>query len=116
MTTRQVLGHIDCPTCGTAGGVRITHDKNGEPFGYCEAKCHQQIRIGGDSYRVGLFLQRYPWAASKPEPAAPAVAPVSKPAAPAAKAATTTPAAAPAPSKPARRSPMEDALGFLGMK
>ena len=59
---RVVLGHVDCPTCGTPKGMRITHDKNGEPFGYCEAKCNQQIRIGGDKYRVELFLIRHPWA------------------------------------------------------
>lgn len=60
---REVLGHIDCPSCGTAKGMRITHDKNGEPFGYCEAECSQQLRIGGDLRRVRKFVARYPWAA-----------------------------------------------------
>lgn len=35
---REVLGHIDCPACGTAGGMRVTLDKNAEPFGFCEAR------------------------------------------------------------------------------
>lgn len=62
MGARDVLGHIDCPACGTPGGMRITHDKNGEPFGYCEASCNQQLRIGGSRYRVAQFVARYPWA------------------------------------------------------
>lgn len=64
---KKVLGHIDCPACGTAGGMRVTHDKNGEPFGFCEAECNQQMRVGGSPRRVALFVARYPWAA-KPEP------------------------------------------------
>ena len=64
---REVLGHIDCPTCGTAKGMRITHDKNGDPFGYCEANCSQQMRVGGDARRVRDFIARHPWAA-KPVP------------------------------------------------
>ncbi|WP_395137280.1 hypothetical protein [Schlegelella aquatica] len=86
---RDVLGHIDCPTCGTKGGMRITHDRNGHPFGYCEAECSQQLRIGGDQRRVQLFLARYPWAAGKPAatpgdpaPAAPAAVPLPVSAAP----------------------------------
>lgn len=57
---REILGHIDCPACGTVAGMRITHDKNGEPFGYCEAECSQQLRIGGDARRVRKFMERYP--------------------------------------------------------
>jgi hypothetical protein len=64
MKARDILGHIDCPTCGTAKGMRITHDKNGEPFGYCEAECSQQMRIGGDARRVRKFVERHPWAAA----------------------------------------------------
>lgn len=73
---KATLGHIDCPSCGTVKGMRITHDKNGEPFGYCEAECDQQLRIGGKASRVRAFLARYPWAAGAPapEPAAPPVA------------------------------------------
>lgn len=63
MAEKKIFGHIDCPTCGTAKGMRITHDKNGHPFGYCEAECNQQMRIGGDARRVRKFLERFPWAA-----------------------------------------------------
>lgn len=59
---KSIFGHIDCPTCGTKGGMRITADKNGDPFGYCEAECGQQLRIGGDKARVQKFLSRFPWA------------------------------------------------------
>lgn len=85
-----VLGHIDCPSCGTSKGMRITHDKNGAPFGYCEATCSQQLRIGGDADRVRRFVARHPWAAAPvtgtaPAPAAapapaPAAAPLAEPA------------------------------------
>jgi hypothetical protein len=57
------LGHIDCPTCGTAKAMRITHDKNGDPFGFCEDGCGQQLRIGGSPMRVRAFVARYPFAA-----------------------------------------------------
>lgn len=110
---KTILGHIDCPTCGTAGGMRITHDKNGDPFGYCEAECAQQLRIGGDRWRVQKFIERHPWAA-KPKADAPAEAPASAPAV--RPAATEAPAPAPAPKKTEARSPMADALNFLGMK
>lgn len=63
---KPVLGHIDCPTCGTAKRMRITHDKNGDPFGYCaldDGGCGAQLRIGGRSDRVRAFVARYPWAA-----------------------------------------------------
>lgn len=65
---KKVLGHIDCPTCGTAHGMRISEDKNGDPFGYCEVNCGQQLRIGGDPRRIRDFRARYAWAA-KPVPA-----------------------------------------------
>lgn len=89
---REILGHIDCPSCGAAKGMRVTHDKNGEPFAFCEANCNQQLRIGGDKRRVRLFLERFPWAAGPDaiaanKPAALPVAPV--------------PVAVPAPKKPA---------------
>ncbi|MFM7000411.1 MAG: hypothetical protein ACKOXU_05035 [Limnohabitans sp.] len=63
---KVIFGHIDCPTCGVANGMRITHDKNGDPFGYCEAECGQQLRIGGDKRRSNKFLARFPWAAGSP--------------------------------------------------
>jgi hypothetical protein len=80
MAEKHVLGHIDCPTCGTAHGMRVTLDKNGEPFAFCEANCNQQMRIGGNARRVAAFVARYPWAAGKAEAPAPATVPVTAPA------------------------------------
>lgn len=83
---REVLGHIDCPCCGTPKGMRVTPDRNGAPFGYCEANCNAQLRVGGDARRVAAFVARYPWAAGKkleepaPAPAAPAPVQAAKPA------------------------------------
>lgn len=56
----EILGHIDCPSCGWDGGMRITTDKNGEPFGFCEANCDQQLRIGGKPRRVEQFYAEHP--------------------------------------------------------
>lgn len=93
MKNQTILGHIDCPTCGAKAGMRITQDKNGHPFGYCEATCSQQLRIGGNAGRVAKFLARFPWAAGQ---AAPAAAPVSAP----------VPAPVPA-SKPKSENPFD---------
>jgi hypothetical protein len=60
MAKGDLLGHIDCPSCGTVKGMRVTLDKNDHPFGYCEVKCSQQLRIGGDAYRVKEFYAKYP--------------------------------------------------------
>lgn len=105
----KVLGHIDCPICGTAKGVRITHDKNGHPFGYCEAECNQQIRIGGNERRVAAFIARHPWAAgpvtdtAAPPPAAETTPkPAKKPVTVTAPAPVPQPAVTPPP--PARTS------------
>jgi hypothetical protein len=106
MAKGEILGHIDCPTCGTAKGMRITHDKNGDPFGYCEAECNQQMRIGGDKRRVKAFLARYPWAAG----AAPVTDTEPKPAPEPEKAAA--PAPAPKPKAPPRNA-FDDAVAFL---
>ncbi len=57
---KKIHGRIDCPCCGTEDGVRITEDKNGKPFGFCDAKCGVQIRIGGDAYREAEFKKHYP--------------------------------------------------------
>lgn len=119
---KEVLGHIDCPCCGTAKGMRITPDKHGAPFGYCEATCNVQMRIGGSAYRVGLFQARYPWAkvpATRSE-AAPAPALAQEPTKPAAAPApVATPAPAPAPvQQPAARkadSGLSTALHLLGI-
>lgn len=56
----EILGYIDCPTCGTDDGMRITRDKNGHPFGWCEKSCGQQLRVGPDPRRVRDFFKLYP--------------------------------------------------------
>lgn len=92
--------------------MRITADRNGDPFGYCEAECSQQLRIGGDARRVRKFIERHPWAAGKPaEPAQPAAVPVTatvpepKPAA--------APVPAPATAPKAKRAPVANPFDFL---
>lgn len=81
---KPALGHIDCPTCGAAKGMRITHDKNGHPFGFCEEGCGQQLRTGPSPMRVREFIKRYPFAAKAAQPApAPAPEPAPAPAQPA---------------------------------
>lgn len=123
---KEVHGHIDCPTCGLADSMRITHDKNNDPFGFCEAGCGQQMRIGGNAHRVRQFLKRYPWAAGKaaaapkadkkPEPAPEPIQPEKTPPA------SITPAAAALPPAPEdthhgpvrKRSAFEDAVAMLG--
>lgn len=42
--------------------MRITQDKNGDPFGFCDANCAAQLRIGGSPHRVAAFRRLYPWA------------------------------------------------------
>ena len=95
--SKETLGHITCPACGTANAMRVTHDKNGEPFGYCEDGCNAQLRIGGKPRRVAAFLKLYPWAAGKAAPTAPTPAPAPE----AAPAPAPAPAKAAAPAKPA---------------
>lgn len=106
MKTRDILGHIDCPTCGTAKGMRITADKNGDPFGFCEANCGQQLRVGGDPRRVRDFVGRYPWAkpgtVTAPAPAAPPV--------------TVTGDKAPEPEPKPKRQPVANPFDFLLQK
>jgi hypothetical protein len=89
--TKQVLGHIDCPTCGKDDAMRVTADRNGDPFGFCEDGCGQQLRVGGKPGRVRAFVARYPWAAASPVPL-----PLQEPA-PAKLPGTDTPPAAPEP-------------------
>jgi hypothetical protein len=103
MKAVHVLGHIDCPTCGTVGGMRITADKNGDPFGYCEAECSQQLRVGGDARRVRKFLARYPWAAGQEQ----------QQTAPAVKAPDRDPAPQEPPAK--KRAGWADGLAALGV-
>lgn len=64
----EILGFIDCPTCGAAGRMRVTADRNGAPFGFCE-ECAQQLRIGGSAHRVEKFKGRHP-ALFRPAPEA----------------------------------------------
>lgn len=111
--TREILGHIDCPACGTKAGMRISPDKNGEPFGYCEATCSAQLRIGGDKARVAAFVARYPWA--KPPAAAPVTTPGTVPA-PAKPAAKPKPEPAPVPAPAPKRAGPFDILGAFGAK
>ena len=80
--------------------MRIAPDKNKEPFGYCDATCSAQLRIGGDKVRVARFIARYPWAKPAAAPVTPP-APVPAPAKPAAPAGTT---AAPAPAPAAKKT------------
>lgn len=95
---RAVLGRIDCPTCGETHGMKVTHDKNGEPFGHCLG-CAQQLRIGGNPRRVAAFTARYPWAKGGDVPPAPAPAPV-------------VPKTPPPPTKPkATANPFEFLMG-----
>lgn len=60
MAKGDLLGMITCPHCGLADGMRITEDKNGQPFGFCEAECDGQLRVGGKSRRVDAFYRKYP--------------------------------------------------------
>lgn len=58
-TKGEVLGAIDCPVCGYRNGMRIATDKNGEPFGFCEANCDAQLRVGGKKSRVEQFYRNH---------------------------------------------------------
>jgi hypothetical protein len=61
-------------------GMRVTRDKNGAPFGFCE-NCAAQLRVGGNARRVRLFERLHPWAAEGAVPvtvAAPVAAPVTE--------------------------------------
>jgi hypothetical protein len=91
--------------------MRITHDKNGDPFGYCETTCNQQMRIGGEKSRVARFLARFPWAAKPVTVTAPEPVP-----SPVKAVAVPVPATVPeiTPQKPAApMSSMAQALQFL---
>ena len=101
----DILGYIICPTCGTHEGLRITRDKNGHPFGWCEKSCGQQLRVGPDPRRVRDFFKLYP---QLTERSAEPPAPDSKPE-PAATAAAEPP---PKPAK--KRSAFEEGLSILG--
>jgi hypothetical protein len=112
---KSILGHIDCPACGAPKGMRITHDKNEEPFGFCEAECGQQLRIGGNPRRVRLFVARHAWAA-KPVPVTEARPEPEKPVTVTGK---KQPAKVPEPVAvtvpPAKRSAFDDAMSMFGV-
>lgn len=111
MKERTILGHIDCPTCGMQQAMRITEDKNGDPFGFCEANCGQQLRIGGDRRRVRDFFNRYPSVQRRADDAPAATAAPST-------AATVEPELdkpAPAKQDKPKRSAFVDALEILGV-
>lgn len=64
---REILGHIDCPHCAEVARMRITPDKNGAPFGYCE-ECNGQLKVGGNQSRVAAFYRKYPQIKKPGEP------------------------------------------------
>lgn len=93
--------------------MRVTLDKNAEPFGFCEARCGGQLRVGGRADRVAAFLDLYPWAKPEPEQAQPP----QKPAAQAPVTGTGTEPEqpkAPPTKKAAPRSAFADAVALLG--
>ena len=118
--SKQILGHIDCPTCGSKGGMRITTDKNGDPFGFCKDGCKQQLRIGGDPDRVHDFYAAHPSIAKTERELGPlddaARLPVTETAPaqakPAAQPAAPVTETAPAQTKPARK-PAANPFDFL---
>ncbi len=113
MKDRTILGHIDCPTCGRPGLMRIPEDKNGEPFGFCGDGCGQQLRIGGNGARVAAFRQRYPWAGGKPA-AAPVASPAPTPTPKPAPKPASKPAPEPSPAPAAKTSSFSDLLANFG--
>lgn len=107
----DILGYINCPSCGTQHGMRITRDKNGHPFGWCEKSCGQQLRVGPEPRRIRDFMKLYPQLSSRAdEPKAAVTAeplevpPVTLP--------KPQPPAAPKPAK--KRSAFEEGLSILG--
>ena len=115
MSKKPVLGHIDCPYCFASDTMRITHDKNGKPFGHCD-DCDGQLRVGGKPYREKKFIERYPFSGQKaPEiPVTVTVpAPVEKPATVEPIAPVTAPVA-PVQQTQKRKAGFADALQMLG--
>lgn len=60
MSDGKIIGHINCPYCGAVNGMRVKLDKNGAPFGFCEANCDGQLRVGGKARRVEAFMKLHP--------------------------------------------------------
>lgn len=57
---KTIYGRITCPHCGWSDGMRITADKSGKPFGFCDANCGGQLRIGGSAHREREFFKAHP--------------------------------------------------------
>lgn len=72
MSDKDIKGRITCPYCGTQNGMRITADRNGSPFGFCDANCEGQLRVGGKTKRVDGFMRLHPNIALAFNPSAPA--------------------------------------------
>lgn len=68
MAKGELLGRMACPSCLMVDGMRVTEDKNGHPFGFCDANCGQQLRVGPDNFRIQKFLAAHP--AMRPRPLA----------------------------------------------
>ena len=60
MAHRDFLGRMACSCCGLENGMRVAEDKNGAPFGFCDAGCGYQSRIGGDAERIEKFHLHHP--------------------------------------------------------
>lgn len=101
MAKGDLLGFMDCPVCGYQAGMKVTEDKNGQPFGFCEQNCDAQLRVGGKAHRVEKFYRLH--LAIKRPGEAPPLPVVAVPVAPAkADATETTKPTAPA-ATPAKR-------------
>lgn len=105
--SREILGHIDCPHCGHEAGMRITLDKSGAPFGFCEANCNGQMRIGGNAARVAAFYRKHPHL-KQPGAAAPEIEPKTTSTAPEPK--KPAPVVEPAPVKAPRKPSLFEQL------
>lgn len=67
MAKGDLLGHIDCPYCGWKNGMRVTEDRSGNPFGYCEENCSGQLPVKNDQHRRRSFFEKYPHLKAKSE-------------------------------------------------
>jgi len=114
--SKHVLGHIDCPTCGGKATMRITPDKNGEPFGFCKDGCRQQLRVGGDRDRVADFYAAHPGISKPTEPVTATVTGVALESGefvPASKLNKPVTETAPAPAAKPKRQPAANPFDFL---
>lgn len=91
MSTKEIIGHIDCPVCGR--DMPIKADRNGHAYGHCIYGCTRQLFTRNDHCDKLLRARMRPVTVSvtEPEPATVAVPAVSE----------TVPAPAPAPKQKA---------------